>query len=118
MHFKDFFPAFNFINSGPSGTLWVQHVQKPSDLTEEQLESYNLIEDSGASDWDVFDSEGRFLGVVSMPERFAPRVFVGDKIYGVWRDELDVQYVVRLRIVGDLNQVIPAFIETYKAHAK
>jgi sugar lactone lactonase YvrE len=103
VHFKDFFPAFNFINSGPSGTLWVQHVQKPSDLTEEQLESYNLIEDSGASDWDVFDSEGRFLGVVSMPERFAPRVFVGDKIYGVWRDELDVQYVVRLRIVGDLN---------------
>ena len=38
-----------------------------------------------------------------MPERFAPRVFMGDKIYGVWRDELDVQYIVRLRIVGDLN---------------
>jgi hypothetical protein len=103
VNFNENFPAFNFINSGPSGTIWVQHVQKPSELSEEELESYNLIEDSGAPDWDVFDSEGRFLGVVSMPKRFAPRVFIGDKIYGVWRDELDVQYVVRLRIVGDLN---------------
>ena len=103
VHFNDNFPAFNFINSGPSGTIWVQHVQRPSELSEEELESYNLIEDSGAPDWDVFDSEGRFLGVVSMPERFAPRVFMGDKIYGVWRDELDVQYIVQLRIVGDLN---------------
>ena len=75
----------------------------PSALSAEELESYNLIEDSGAPDWDVFDAEGRFLGVVSMPKRFAPRVFVDDKIYGVWRDELDVQYVVRMRIVGDLN---------------
>ena len=59
-----------------------------------------LIEDIGAPDWDVFDSDGRFMGVVTMPNRFAPRAFVGHRIYGVWRDELDVQYVVRLRIVG------------------
>ncbi len=103
IHFNDYFPAFNFISSGPSGTLWVQKVQRPSELSEEALEGYNLLQDSGARDWDVFDSEGRFLGVVSMPERFAPRVFKDDKIYGVWRDELDVQYVIRLRIVGDLS---------------
>ena len=43
--------------------------------------------------------EGRFLGVVSMPPKFQPRLFVGDAIYGVQRDELDVQYVVRVRVV-------------------
>ncbi len=100
--FGDVFPAFSTIAAGPVGTIWVQHIQAASELSEEELESYNLIEDAGAPDWDVFDSEGRLLGVISMPSRFAPRIFRGDKIYGVWRDELDVQYVVRLRIVGDL----------------
>ena len=38
-----------------------------------------------------------------MPDRFKPMVFRGDKIYGAWRDELDVGYVVVLRIVGDLG---------------
>lgn len=103
VHFAEYLPAFSFISSGPNGTIWVQHVQPASELSEEELESYDLLQDSGAPDWDVFDSEGRFLGVVSMPPRFAPRLFRGDMIYGVWRDELDVQYVVRLRIVGDLS---------------
>ncbi len=100
--FGDVFPAFSTIAAGPVGTIWVQHIQAASELSEEELESYNLIEDAGARDWDIFDSEGRLLGVISMPARFAPRIFRGEKIYGVWRDELDVQYVVRLRIVGDL----------------
>ena len=46
------------------------------------------------------DREGKFLGVVTMPSRFQPRLFHEDKIYGVWRDDLDVQYVMRLRIVS------------------
>jgi hypothetical protein len=98
--FGAFFPAFATIQAGPQGTTWIQHVQRASDLSEEQLENYNIIEESGGSDWDVFDSEGRFLGIVTMPDRFAPRVFSGDRIYGVWRDELDVQYLMRLVING------------------
>jgi hypothetical protein len=47
----------------------------------------------------VFDGDGKYLGVVTMPLRFQPRILLGDKIYGVWRDDLDVQYVMRLRIV-------------------
>jgi hypothetical protein len=96
----DFFPAFQDLAVGTKGSLWVQHVQTVSELGEE--EDFDL-DDMGAPEWDVFDSEGRFLGVVAMPHRFKPMVFRGDKIYGVWRDEFDVQYVVRLRIVGDLG---------------
>ena len=35
-----------------------------------------------------------------MPPRFSPRNIVGNKLYGVFRDDLDVQYAVRMRIVG------------------
>ena len=103
LHFADFFPAFQAVVAGPLGTIWVQHVQPASELSEEDFVSFSISEDFGAPKWDVFDNEGRFLGVVAMPRRFKPMVFRGDRIYGVWRDELDVQYLVRLRIVGDLG---------------
>ncbi len=99
VHFGEFFPAFSAIQSGLDGTTWIQHVQSAAALSDEELEDFNLIEDSGAPEWDVFDADGRYLGVVAMPPRFAPRLFRDDKIYGVWRDDLDVQHVVRLRIV-------------------
>ncbi len=98
--FAESYPAYAQFQVGPGQTMWVQHIQSPSALSEEEFASYNFLEDIGAPDWDVFDADGRLLGVVTMPKRFAPRTFVGDKIYGVWRDELDVQYVVRLGIVG------------------
>jgi len=100
VHFGEFFPAFAGVLTGPSGTLWVQHTQSAAALSEEELEDYNIIEQQGAPDWDVFDADGRFLGLVTMPPRFAPRLIRGNEIYGVWRDELDVQHVARMRIVG------------------
>jgi hypothetical protein len=100
VHFAEFFPAFSSIEVGPLGTIWVQHVQSAAGLTEDELAEFNIIEEQGAPDWDVFDADGRFLGIVSMPPRFQPRHFAGDRIYGVWRNELDVPFAVRLRVVG------------------
>jgi hypothetical protein len=100
IHFADHYPIFAGVQFGPNKSVWVQHIQSPSGLSEEQLKEWNFIEDIGSPDWDVFDAQGRYLGVVTMPARFAPRAFVDNKIYGVWRDELDVQYVTRMRIVG------------------
>lgn len=99
MTFEEYFPAFASLWTGPAGSIWVQHVLPPSTLSEEELEDYDPQRDTGAPDWDVFDPEGRYLGVVTMPERFAPRSIHGEHIYGVARDELDVQYVVRLRLI-------------------
>jgi hypothetical protein len=98
--FAEFYPAFMSIQIGYRGTIWVQLIQTPGDLTDEELERYNFIEEFGSPNWDVFDREGKFLGVVTMPPRFQPRLFHEDKIYGVWRDDLDVQYVMWLRIVS------------------
>ena len=101
VHFAEFLPAFAVFHTGYQGSLWVQPVQAPGLLTDEEIERYNFVEDFGAGGWEVFDREGRYLGVVTMPPRFTPRTFLGDKIYGVWRDDLDVQYVLRLRILED-----------------
>jgi hypothetical protein len=114
IRFAEFYPAFNDVFAGPNGTTWVQHVRTLSELNDAEREAIartgrvqrivsTLRKFGGTADWDVFDSEGRYLGVVTMPLRIASPLVRGDNIYGVWRDELDVQYVVRLRIVGDLG---------------
>ena len=100
IHFTEYFPPFAALLAGPAGTIWVQHVQAPSDLPEKEYDPLDATMDEGSPDWSVFDREGRYLGVVRMPDRFKPMVFRGNKIYGVFRDDLDVQYVLRLRIVG------------------
>lgn len=89
----DNFPAFLQMMNGPRGTLWVQHVLEPSALTEEEQAAWNPLLDFGADRWDVFDDEGRYLGVVEMPHRYTPILFDKDRVYGIWRDEYDVQYV-------------------------
>ncbi len=53
--------------------------------------------------FDVFDAHGRYLGPVELPFPLytsVPPVFRDGRLYAVTRDELDVPYVVRARIVG------------------
>lgn len=52
----------------------------------------------GSPEWELYDPEGRYLGVVTLPDRFTPLNAEGDELYGVWRDELDVQYVMGVQI--------------------
>jgi len=96
-------PAFQAVFAGPSNTIWVQHWQAPSELSGEEFEAFDPRQDFGIPEWDIFDSAGRFLGLVRTPRGFTPWVFRNDKIYGIWHDEFDVGYVLRLRIVGDLG---------------
>jgi hypothetical protein len=73
----------------------------------------NLGRPPGAAVWDVFDRDGRYLGVVELPGTewvgtIAPVIFVQDRatdawyLYSTWSDEMDVQYVVGWRIEGPL----------------
>ena len=99
VEFNEFLPAFSTFHLGYRNSLWVQPVQPPGLLSVEEMEWYNFIEEFGGSEWDVFDAGGRYQGKVELPPLFTPRTFIDDKIYGVQRDDLDVQYVLRLRIV-------------------
>lgn len=105
-HFSEFFPAFRALSEGPSGTTWVQKPKPPSEMVEGEAPTHTWPSDWADEDWDVFDSDGRFLGVVTMPPRFTPSVFRGDRIYGVSIDELGIPWVVQLRVVrNDLGPI-------------
>jgi len=96
--FADFYPAYAMVRAGPGGSIWVQHLQTPAELTPEEIEDFNPQLGFGSPTWDVFDPAGHFLGSLDMPDRFQPLRFQGDRIYGTWRDDLDVQYVLILRV--------------------
>ena len=111
LDFAEFYPAFHRLLSGPRGSIWAQSVTVVDSLSEQDR---NTLRDFpggldalrlnphllfGARTWDVFDGEGRFLGKATMPAGFTATKFVGEEIYGVWKDELDVEYVMRLKVV-------------------
>jgi hypothetical protein len=112
INFAEVRPVYYRFLTGPRATLWVQHVVRPGTLSEYEREAVSFGPEDpevflanprltlGAPDWDVFDAEGRFLGVVAMPDRFQAMRFVGDELYGIWRDDVDVEYVMRLRVTG------------------
>lgn len=91
--FADNWPAFAQLRGGPGGTLWVQRVSDLERMPEDEREEWNPQLDQGAPEWDVFESDGRYGGVVKLPARFTPFVIEEDRIYGVFRDEFDIQYV-------------------------
>lgn len=96
LHFAEFYPAYANVVGGPERTTWVQSVQSPETVRETGA-TFD-IQDIGGPEWEVFDAEGRLLGVVRMPNRFMPLLFKDDQIYGVLRDDLDIQYAARLRL--------------------
>lgn len=99
LHFADYYPAYANLFGGPEGSVWVQGVQSPQDVRESGA-TFDL-QDIGGPEWEVFDDEGRLLGAVRMPHRFTPLLFRGDHIYGVLRDDLDIQYAARMRVSRD-----------------
>ncbi len=97
--FAEHYPALARVKAGPGNTIWVQQV-KTAAMAKESGAGFNL-QDSGSPRWDVFDAEGRYLGVVEFPASFALMGFDGDVTYGVLRDEFDVQYAARLRVLRE-----------------
>lgn len=98
MNYADHYPVFAALFGGPDGTIWVQHAKDVSSIGVSDLEAFD-VRAVGASSYDVFDAEGRYLGVIATPDGFEPLRSGGEHVYGIGRDDLDVQHVVRLRAV-------------------
>jgi hypothetical protein len=96
MEFAETFPLLQTLLGGPGNTIWVLRTD-PEQAIAAQLESE--VDDLPASSWDVFDADGRMLGAFDLPPRFTPLRVVGDDIYGIERDSLNVSYVVQLRVL-------------------
>lgn len=71
----------------PGGELWVE-VPTP--------ERTGQVEEAGA--YDVFAPSGRFVGRVEAPEGFRLHGVRDDRAYGVWTDELGVEYARVYRV--------------------
>jgi hypothetical protein len=71
-------PAYGRLLVDSEGNLWVADYSRERD-------------DEGT--WSVFDSEGRLLGSVETPTGGRVLQIGSDFVLGIWRDELDVEYV-------------------------
>jgi len=79
------FPPFEQMVEAEDGTVWLRRRIQ-----------------GGQVSFDVFDANGEFLGPVALPSEAGPALvqsITADHIYAVTRDEWDVQYAVRLRIL-------------------
>ena len=89
-------PVFKRLQSGKDGRIWVElstELRSASDPSLGERVRY-----------DVFEPDGTYLGAVNAPADFRASVnpvFDGDYVWAVTRDELDVQRVVRYRIVRE-----------------
>ncbi|MCY4572038.1 MAG: hypothetical protein OXF01_04485 [Gemmatimonadetes bacterium] len=88
-------PVFKRLHSGRDGRIWVE------------LTGLGDASDPSIGErvrFDVFEPNGTYLGAVNAPADFMASinpVFDGDYVWAVTRGELDVQRVVRYRIVRE-----------------
>lgn len=73
-------PAFTSVMVDRRNHLWVEEYELPG-------------EERPGSLWTVFDAQGRVLGFVETPDGLEIFEIGEDYILGLWRDELEVEYV-------------------------
>ncbi len=98
---SDTLPAFTRLVVARDGHLWAE-VHASAD---ELLLAGSMQPSTGR--WTVFAPEGRWLGTVEMPEGLRVMEIGSDYVLGIWRDELDVEFVRLHRIVKDLRLRAP-----------
>jgi hypothetical protein len=101
-------PAYNGFYLAEDGRIWVQlRTESERYMTPEEQRAEEEREEGPVSPFrepvafDVFEPTGEYMGQVSAPEGFAlrpPPVFRGDTVWGVVRDEYDVQSLHRFRL--------------------
>lgn len=99
-------PIFADISPARDGRIWVQLHQPGERVPDDELEPgpdgrRPLARFRERVVWDVFEPDGRYLGQVFAPEGFStsPRPALDrDRVWGVMRDDLGVEYLTRFRI--------------------
>jgi hypothetical protein len=70
-------PAYDLLLTSDDGSVWAR-IYSP---------------DLSASTWDVYAPDRKWMGQVELPEDFTLFAVGDDRLTGVWRDELGVEYV-------------------------
>jgi hypothetical protein len=93
-------PPIDRLATTHGGDFWVRR----KDLTDDPLEDIRRAflsfdgADPAPERWDGFSRDGAYRGTVQLPEDFTPRAWGPDWVAGVAKDEMEVEYVVRLAI--------------------
>ena len=90
MYRPSYLPALRGITQAEDGTIWLRRYDPVESETGEQM-----------TEWWVLDAEGSPLARAETPAGLSLRVINGDTVWGVERDELDVEYFVRYRLAKD-----------------
>ena len=88
MGIPDTLPAFQALQVDEVGWLWA--------------EVYDF-DSSRPREWVVFDPEGRAHATVQTPPGLEVQWIGRDAVLGVWRDEFEVEYVHRHRLIRDTD---------------
>ncbi|HEX6306821.1 MAG TPA: 6-bladed beta-propeller [Longimicrobiales bacterium] len=97
-------PAFTEIRIADDNRVWVRisqpGVRQPPDPAAEPDARGRMPVEQWVEPmvYEVFEPSGDYVGTVRLPDRFRVMVMRGGRVWGVLRDEYDVQYVTRLRI--------------------
>ena len=87
MSFAEHFPAHRRMLVDRSGGVWLQHyVQMPTASAWNQTLSEPTV-------WDAYTPAGAWMGPVELPADFHPFEIGDDYVLGLWRDDMDVEYV-------------------------
>ncbi|MEX0890746.1 MAG: hypothetical protein WEB88_01160 [Gemmatimonadota bacterium] len=97
-------PHLHFIQDlfvGRNGALWIERADRyPDPPTRAAAHQIGIVPAAWPEAWraprvfDVFDANGKYQGTVNLPATFTPMAVAGTAIYGVMRDDLDVEFVV------------------------
>jgi hypothetical protein len=94
-------PAFKNVLVGADGRIWVElhgvsYETIPMTRGEQALPAFARWRER--TTFDVFESDGRYLGNVPLPQGGVFHVMRGDRVWGTVRDEIGALYVVRWRV--------------------
>ena len=79
-------PVVGEIHADDAGRLWLSPLRRPGWEPPDPA-------------WTVLDAGGTLLGRVLLPPRFRPYHFGTDRVIGVWRDTMDVEFVRVYRLL-------------------
>ncbi|MGE0553559.1 MAG: 6-bladed beta-propeller [Gemmatimonadales bacterium] len=94
--FPDRLPAITGLLAGPDGTLWVQRMGEVGDIDPMAVNAPDRTSWLGGAIWDVFSSDGHYLGLVTLPRGVRVTAIREPRLFGIGRDGSGADRVVRL----------------------
>ncbi len=93
-------PAAGRMIAGADGSTWVELLDEPAEVAGDLGgEAGNAETPATPTRWLVLDAEGQAMRRVEVPPRVRPLAATVERFWGTETDELEVEYVVRYRIV-------------------